>query len=190
MELTLFEKFGVIFKYIFSSALSIEIFIISVLLLAFLIINSKKNNVFFQLVTIGIFIGFVIGILISYTTYVKTCIDSFIKSVLNYIYFPSSVVYFFIMIFVTTMVLYTVFSKEMSIFKKIFNYTFFCILYFFFMSFVALATKDGVDLINTSLLYKNTVILAIVQISNLLLLIWFVFTCFYNLYFYLKKKYD
>ncbi len=190
MNLSLFEKVGTIFNYIFSSFLSIEMFILSILLFIILVINLKRKNTLVQMISIGIYMGFVIGIFISYTTYVKTCIDSLSKMIMNYIYFPSTVVYFFIIVFVTTMILYTLFSKKLSQFKKIINYLFFSILYFLFMSFIALATYDVVDLLDTPRLYENDVILSIVQVSNFILLIWLLYTGFYHLYKYLKKKYD
>lgn len=190
MNLSLFEKVGMIFNYIFSSFLSIEMFILSILLFIILVINLKRKNTLVQMISIGIYMGFVIGIFISYTTYVKTCIDSLSKMIMNYIYFPSTVVYFFIIVFVTTMILYTLFSKKLSQFKKIINYLFFSILYFLFMSFIALATYDVVDLLDTPRLYENDVILSIVQVSNFILLIWLLYTGFYHLYKYLKKKYD
>ena len=109
---------------------------------------------------------------------------------MNYVYFPSTIVYFFIIVFVTVILLKTVFSNKMTIFKKGVNYFFFSILYFLFLSFMALASYSGVDLINVVDLYKNEVILSIVQISNLLLLVWLIFTLFYELYKYFKKKFD
>ncbi len=190
MNLSLIEKLGVIFRYIFSSFLSIEMFILSLLLFIILVINLKRNNPIIQMVAIGIYIGFVLGILISYTTYVKSCVDSFVKAVMNYVYFPSTIAYFFIIIFVTVMILWTLFRKDLSFFKKVVNYLFFSILYFFFMSFVALAAYDGVDLLDLSSLYQNNTILSLVQISNFILVIWILYTGFYWLFQFFKKKYD
>ena len=82
MNLSLIGKFELIFKYIFSSYLSLEIFIISLLLLIILILNQRKNNFITQLVAVSIFLGFIVGIFISYTTYVKTCLNSFVKAVM------------------------------------------------------------------------------------------------------------
>lgn len=190
MNLSLIDKIGTIFEYIFSSFLSIEMFVLSLLLFLILIINLKRKNTLVQMIAIGIYIGFILGIFISYTTYVKTCIDSFTKGIMNYIYFPSTIVYFFIIVFVTTMMLITLFSKKMTMFKKVINYLFFSVLYFLFMSFVALGAYHGVDIADTTVLYQNDTILSIVQISNLLLLIWLIYTGFYNLYKHFKKKYD
>jgi hypothetical protein len=58
------------------------------------------------------------------------------------------------------------------------------------MSFISLAAYDGVDLLDISVLYQNNTILSFVQVSNLILLIWLLFTGFYWLYRYFKKKYD
>lgn len=190
MNLSLLEKFGIIFKYIFSSFLSIEMFVLSLLLFIILIVNLKKDNELVQMIAIGIYIGFIIGIVISYSTYVKTCVNSFVKAIMNYVYFPSTIVYFFIIILVTVMILYTLFSKKLTMFKKIVNYSFFSTLYFFFMAFIALAAYDSVDLVEVAILYQNETILSLVQISNLILLVWALFTGFYHLYVYFKKRYN
>jgi hypothetical protein len=75
-------------------------------------------------------------------------------------------------------------------FKKIVNYSFFSTLYFFFMAFIALAAYDSVDLVEVAILYQNETILSLVQISNLILLVWALFTGFYHLYVYFKKRYN
>ena len=190
MNLSLLGKLGVIFKYIFSSFLSIEMCIISHLLFVILIYNLKKNNKMVQIIAIGVYLGFVLGIFISYTTYVKSSFDSFVKWIMNYIYFPSTIVYFFIIIFVTILMLYTLFSKKLKVLKKIINYFIFSILYFFFMSFLSICAYNSYDLMEITTLYENETVLSLVQISNLLLFVWLIFTGFYHLYGYYKKKFD
>ena len=190
MNMSLFEKIGVIFRYMFSSFLSIEMFIISLLLFVILIYNLKRKNRMVQIIAIGVYLGFVLGIFISYTTYVQSSFDSFVKGIMNYIYFPSTIVYFFIMMFVTGMMLYTVFSKKMTTFKKVVNYSVFSILYFFFMSFLSLSAYNGYDLMEITKLYENDTILSFVQVSNLLLFVWIIYTGFYHLYGFYKKKFD
>ena len=190
MNLSLIGKLGVIFHYIFSSFLSIEMFLICLLLFVILIYNLKRNNTLVQMIAIGIFLGFVLGLFISYTTYVEHSFNSLVKGIMNYIYFPSPIVYFFIILFVTAMMVYTLFSKKLWIGKKIINYSVFSILYFFFMSFLSLAAYHSYDMSDMATLYGNEEILSMVQVSNLLLFLWLIFTGFYHLYLYFKKKYD
>lgn len=190
MDLSVIEKITIIIKYIFSSFLSIEIFILSLLLFLVLFINHKKNNYILQMISVSIFLGFVVGIFATYTTYVHTAIDSLVKRIMHYVYFPSTFVYFFIMLFVTILLIYTMFSNKLSNFKKIFNYAFFSLLFFFFMSFLSLAAIDGVDLTDMTRLYENNVTLSFVQVSNFVLLIWIIYTFFYHLLLIYKNKFD
>lgn len=190
MKETLFDKIGYIFKYIFSSAVTIELLIFCLLLFTLLIINLKKKNIFINLGFIGVYIGLLLGVLVSYNDYVKLCFKSTVKGIMQYIYFPSTIVYFFIMLFVSVMIIYTIFNKKISGFKKIFNYICFSLIYLLFLLFVTLSASNEIELNSMKQLYTNSTILSLVQISNLILLIWFVFTLFYKLYCYFKKKYD
>ena len=94
------------------------------------------------------------------------------------------------MIFVTGMILYTLFSKKLGMIKKIFNYFTFSLLYFFFVSFLSLCSYDMIDMMDTAKLYENNIILSIVQFSNAILLGWIIITGFYHLFLYFKKKFD
>lgn len=190
MNMSLIEKVGVVFKYMFSSFLSVEMLILSLLLLCILLVNLKLNNKYINIAAICIYLGFILGIVITYVDYVQLCINSFVKTILNYIYFPSTFVYFLIFIFITGLMIYTIFNRKVKAIKKVVNYSCFSILYFLFMSFIVLTIYSGIDIYDTKLLYQNETILAIVQVSNLLFLIWLLFTGFYELYGLFKKKYD
>ena len=49
---------------------------------------------------------------------------------------------------------------------------------------------NGIVLMDLSSVYNDEVILSIVQISNLLFVIWIIVTGFYKLYNFYKKKFD
>ena len=190
MDMSLIEKLGLIFKYIFSSFLTIEMFILSLLLLCILLYNLKVKNEIINIAAIGIYIGFIFGILITYSDYIGLCIKGFVKSILNYIYFPSTFVYFLIFAFITGLMIYTIFNRKMKKIKKVLNYVCFSILYFLFMSFIVLSVYSGIDMNDIVLLYQNDLILSLVQISNLLFVVWLLFTVFYELYQFYKRKFD
>ena len=109
---------------------------------------------------------------------------------MQYIYFPSTIVYFFIILFVSIMMIYTIFSKRMTKFKKIFNYVFFNFTYLLFLLFVTLSASNNIDLNNMKDLYLNNTILSLIQASNIIMFIWLIYTSFYHLYLYFKRKYD
>lgn len=190
MELTIFDKLVYIFKYLTSSFLGIEIFILSILLFLFTVLNIKKNNKIVKIVSSILCLGFLIGITISYHSYALYCIDSFIKVFLSYLYFPSMVTYFFMMIITTIALIVTILSNKMSKSKRIINSVALSILYLCFMCVAALAITNRLDLSVAKELYQNDTLLAFIQISNLIFSFWAEYTCLYYLYKFLEYKLD
>ena len=190
MNSSFLDKIGLVFKYIFSSAVTIELFIFSVLLFILLIINMKKKSPVINIGFVAIYLGLLFSVIVSYSGYVKLCFKLLIKGIMQYIYFPSTIVYFFIILFVTCMIIYTIFNKKLTKFKKIFNYIIFSFIYLLFMLFITLSASSGINLANMKELYLNDTILSLVQISNFSLFFWIIYTLFYKLYCYFKKKFD
>ena len=190
MDLTFIDKILIIFKYTFSSFLAIELFLFSALLFIILIVNLKRKKRIITFSAIGIYLGILIGTFIAYNEYILGCIKAFFKLIVEFVCFPSTVAFFFTIILMTIVMIYSLFSKRLTNFKKIINYLFFSILYFLFMSFIVVTAYSDINLESNISLYTNDYVLAIVQCSNVLLLIWILFTLFYRLYIYFKKKYD
>ena len=78
----------------------------------------------------------------------------------------------------------------MGLFKKIFNFICSFIIFLLFFLYVILITTNGIDLGNIVSIYSNETVLSIVQVSNLIFVIWIIVSMFYKLYLFLKKKVD
>lgn len=190
MDLGLFDKMKIIFQLLFSSFMSIEIVLFFLLLFLLLVFNVKIKN---KLVPIILSIFLVIGIIVFcfvFSSYAITCLDSFIMKIMDYYYFPSTIVYFFIFLFMVSVCFITMFSKKMKPMKKVFNYCCSNIVFLLFSMFIVLAVYSKIDFADTVALYQNNQILTLVQVSNLIVLFWFVVSCFYYLYLFFKKKFD
>ncbi len=190
MDLGLFDKMKIIFQLLFSSFMSIEIVLFFLLLFLLLVFNVKIKN---KLVPIILSIFLVIGIIVFcfvFSSYAITCLDSFIMKIMDYYYFPSTIVYFFIFLFMVSVCFITIFSKKMKPMKKVFNYCCSIIVFLLFSMFIVLAVYSKIDFADTVALYQNNQILTLVQVSNLIVLFWFVVSCFYYLYLFFKKKFD
>lgn len=190
MEMTIFDKISMIIKYIFSSFMGIELFILSLLLFTFTILNIKKNNKIVKIVSIILCISFLIGLIIAFHSYASYCIDSFIKLLLSYIYFPSMVAYFFVMIIVTIAIVITILSNKMSIIKKIINSIVLSIMYLSFMCVAAIAVTNNLNLAVSSNLYQNDTLLSFIQVSDLIFFFWSEYTILYHFYKFLEYKLD
>ena len=190
MEMTIIDKIALMFRYIFSSFMGIELFILSLLLFIFTFLNIKKNNKYVKIASVVLCVLFLLGILITYSSYAIESIDSFIKWLLSYIYFPSMAVYFFVIVFVTIDLIITIFVKKIPDNKKIVNAVAHSILYLCFMSVVALAVTNKLNLSSTASLYTNDTILSFIQVSNIIFVFWLEYTIIYYVYKFLEIKLD
>lgn len=190
MELGILEKMKIIFDLLFSSFMFLEILLFFLLLFILLVVNIKvKNRIILVVISVLVFVGIVVfGVLFS--PYVFSCIDSFLLKAMEYYYFPSTVIFFFIFLIAVLDFIYTMFSKKLKSFKKIVNYLYVVGTFFFFIVFIGLATVNNIDLGDVVTLYQNKQILSVVQVSNLLFLVWGIVSVFYYLFIFFQKKFD
>ena len=190
MDLSIFNKLFNIFKYMFSSFLSVELVFISILLLILLLFTFKYKNRGFRILLSTIYIYSFFTIIICNSKYVLYCIDSFLSKLMNYIYFPSTVIYFFIIFGVIILLIITINSLKITRFKRVFNYMIFSILILLYTLFLSIVISNSMNLADKISLYKNDLVLSIVQISNFILVLWIMFTFFYKLFIFYKNKFD
>ena len=190
MNLSVFEKIFTVLKYSFSSFLEIELFIFCLLFFILMLLNIKKNN---KIVKYGSLVFITLGILVlifTNTEYAVYCLDKVIKLVMNYFYFPSPVVFFFIFIFTNIMLIAFQFNDKINKIYKIASNVIFMMIDFLFLSYYSLIIYLKIDLTKTPDLYKDNTILSIVQVSNILFFGWLLVSLFYLLYLLFKKKFD
>ena len=190
MELSILEKAYLVLKYFASSFLGIELFLVALLLFLFLFLNIKYDD---NKVKIAVPIFLVMILLFisgGFHSYVKTSIDSFIKYIIRYYYFPNMAIYYITVLVVTGMFIYTVLSLKLPKIKKIINYISFSLIYLNFIGLASFLIDEGIELTVDSTVYQYDLVTSFVNVSNLILLIWILITFFYYLYNYFKKKFD
>ena len=190
MFMSFLEKLELIFKHSFSSFLEIELLLLTVLFFVLLGLNVTRKNKIINYAAIAVVVVFLLSLMFLNYDYTVYCVNFLTKAVLEYIYFRSTVIYFLIMFLVTVFTVMTIISNKLYLFEKIINYLFFGVLYFFFVSFISVASYTKVDLADKVQLYTNDLILALVQISNLVFVAWIIYISFWNLFKYFKRKYD
>lgn len=190
MSLSLIDKFDVIFNYIFSSFIPVGLLVIFFLILTLLILNFKYKNATFNVVIIGILIGTMFGITLSYSDYVVFSVKQFVKQLMNYYYFPSPVLYFFIILISIGICINTILDKKIGSVKKIFNFVITTSIYYLFFLFIVRSTMNGLVFVDVTSIYTDDVALSLIQVSNLLFVLWILVTVFNRLYIYYKKKFD
>ena len=149
MFLTLLEKFDLVFKNTFSSFLGLELFAIAFLLFLFLVLNISRENSVVKAGILVIVIGFLGGVIYMNRSYTVFTIDYLIKAVMNYIYFPSTFVYFLIIVLSAIFIFMSNFSKKMPPLKKVLDSIFFVTIDFL----VSLRYLPMAYQINTTIIY-------------------------------------
>lgn len=190
MEIGLLEKMKIVFEVLFSSFMSIEIFLFFLLLFLLVLFNIKIKNKIIPFILTGFLLILIVFFCFYFSSYALICIDTFIMKLMDYYYFPSTVVFFFLFLFMVGVFIFTMFRKKLSMFSKILNYGCSILVFLFFAMFVSLAIVGGIDLSDTVALYENKQILTVVQVSNFIILFWILITFFYQLYLFFKRKYD
>lgn len=190
MFLSFLEKIGLVFKLLFSSFLEIELGVLALLFFLILVVNLKTKNKIYNYAASFIILSFLgVVIFLNYDTVIYF-LDVVLKTIMQFIYFPSVAVYFLMIFLTSVFLIVTIFKNNISNVKKIFNYLCFTFILFMFFSFIAIVIDKKLDLIDVVSLYTNNNVLALVQISNFIFLLWIVVTIFYKLYHYFKVKYD
>ena len=190
MELGLLDKMKILFQLLFSSFMSIEIVIFFLLLFLLLVVNIKVKNKIMSILLTVLFVVSIIVFVYCFSSYALTSIDFIIMKIMDYYYFPSTMIYFFLFLLMVGVCIFTIFSKKLGLLKKVFNY-FSCTSFFLLFSmFVMFIVDRGFDMADTVTLYQNRQILSVVQVSNLIVLFWLVVSLFYHLYSFFKKKFD
>lgn len=190
MEIGLLEKMKIVFEVLFSSFMSIEIFLFFLLLFLLVLFNIKIKNKIIPFILTGFLLILIVFFCFYFSSYALICIDTFIMKLMDYYYFPSTVVFFFLFLFMVGVFIFTMFRKKLNMFSKILNYGCSILVFLFFAMFVSLAIVGGIDLSDTVALYENKQILTVVQVSNFIILFWILITFFYQLYLFFKRKYD
>ena len=190
INISIFNKLKIIFKYFFSSFMSLDLLIIVLCVFAFLFLNLKSNKkvikIFVPISTL-LFLAF---IAMGFHNYVVAAIEQLIKFIMNYFYFPSMSFYFIIIILSTIYLIYNVWSNKYSNRFKIFNYSFSMILYILFIGLFSYVVSNNISLSIDYSIYKDKYIISFVQISNIVFAIWIITLGIIKLYKYFKKKYD
>ena len=116
------------------------------------------------------------------------CVTKFIKLLLNLFYFPPTGVYFVYMIFVFIVLIINLFYKKIDIIFRRINIVYSGVLFLFYSDAIAFILTNKINVFDKASVYGDNILLSIIQISNLLLVIWIAFMIGYILYMVFKKE--
>ena len=170
--LTILEKLQILFNTILNFKVVLVftiLMLIMTILYTFKVLNKKKYSL---LMLISFILLFGISIISNYKILSNT-FDNFMTIFFREVYFPSIYIYIAILIISIIVFITSILSKTLKKTYKTINITNFVLNNILLVTILNIIAKNKIDIFSVNSLYTNTNLVAILEISTSLFLIWF-----------------
>ena len=156
-ELSLLEKFGVLFDNIFEHPLFIILLLVPAIIFLLQKKHGKKAFVFVYLLVI-IFVLYIGGEVIF------ELFDNLMNGLFMTLYFPNFITLFVVVVLCSIIALVSFFSKKMYRINKIINITAFAIIQMLFVLTLTVIRSNNINIYADNALYTNSDVLTLMQL--------------------------
>ena len=156
-QLTLTEKFKVLFDNIFQHPL----FIVILLVPAIMFLLQKKHG---KKAFVLVYLLVIMTVLFAYGGVVFELFDNLMNGLFMTLYFPNFITLFVVVVLCSIIALFSFFSKKMYKVNKVINITAFAIIQMLFLLILSLVKAKDIDIYADNALYSNSDVLTIMQI--------------------------
>lgn len=156
-ELSLLEKFGVLFDNIFQHPLFIVILLVPAIIFLLQKKHGKKAFVFVYLLVI-VFVLYIGGEVIF------ELFDNLMNGLFMTLYFPNFITLFVVVVLCSIIALFSFFSKKMFKVNKIINITGFAVVQMLFVLVLTVIRSNDIDIYADNALYSNSDVLTLMQL--------------------------
>jgi len=173
LQLTLFEKLKVLFDLILGSPFFIFLFIFTILIFIILLDSKNYKRKKIKRYIFGIYLLVFIAVIIKYHSSFLSILDYLINNVFVIFYFPNIAVYAFMIIIINIVMLKSLFSNKDKLLRVI-NIAFYSIIMYFMLLIIYTITTEQLNVYDQISLYSNQNTLVLVELSNILFVVWMV----------------
>ncbi len=187
VELSLAERFKLVFNLIFSSPLFLVLlFAIAIMIIDSFVISkkSKKTKIAYLIISI---LGIII-LLSNYFTPLLSVFDSIAKNIVTIIYFPSVLEYIIILLVTIGILIVSIINKKTNRRIKFINFIIFIIELFLFFLILDQINTNKIDLTNKISIYTNNNLMALFELSVIIFALWLIGLVIYKIIYKLNHK--
>lgn len=171
-EFSFWDRIKTIFEMIFSSTFFICLFIIFILTIVILVINSKMKSKIPKYASIGGYLIITIFVFVKYGSYVLSINDSVVEKFFSAMYFPNLVVYLSMLLISLLLLAINFINKNFSFVTKICNVFCFGLIWFFFVLVLDLVKSEGINVYEITEIYSNETLMILLQASMYVFVVW------------------
>ena len=187
LQLTLLEKLKILFDLILASPFFIFLLIFTILVFVILLDSKSYKKKQMQRYIAGIYTLVFIAVVIKHHSSFLNVIDYLINNVFVVFYFPNIALYALMIIIINIIMLRSLFTKKDKIIRTI-NMASYSFIMYLMLLVIYTITTENIDVYNELNMYSNSTILTLVDLSNILFLIWMILILINKLLDFLETK--
>ena len=170
----LLHRIGKIFGLITSSTFFITLFVIIVLTVALVIINSKVKIKLPKILAGVGYLIIVVFVFIKYGSAFNGLQDTFTNKAFSSFYFPNLITYISIVLISIFVIILNFLSKTKTIVFKVISIISFGTIMSLFVIILDIVIKKEIDINSAKSIYENTDLMILIQASTFVFFIWMV----------------
>ncbi len=166
------ERIKTIFDLAVSESFFITLFVIFLLTIIALVVNTKvKSRAPKYMIAIA-YSGIAILLLARYGKYMLSLNDSIVDKFFRAMYFPNIVVYLSMLVVTIIFIAMTIMNDKFLTYTKICNFLCFSLIWFLFALTVDTVKREGLSFYEVAQIYANGTIMILMQASMCIFGIW------------------
>ena len=187
LKLTLFDKFKILFELMLASPFFIFLFIFTLLALCVLLDLKDTDKKKARLSILGIYLLVFIVLIIKYHSSLLSVLDYFVNNVFIIFYFPNLAIYTFMILIINVIMIKSLFLKKNEPIRVI-NLTLYSVIMYLMLLIIYTVSKENINVYDQASLYTNGNILALVELSNIIFVVWLIILLLDKILFLLENK--
>lgn len=187
LQLTLFEKLKVLFDLILGSPFFIFLFIFTILVFIILLDSKNYKRKKIKRYIFGIYLLVFISVIIKYHSSFLSILDYLVNNVFVIFYFPNIAVYALMIVVINIVMLKSLFSNKDKVLRVI-NIASYSLIMYLMLLVIHTVTTENLDVYDQISLYSNQNALVLIELSNIIFIVWMVLVLINKLLDVLETK--
>lgn len=187
LQLTLLEKLQILFDLILTSSFFIFLLIFTILVFIILFDSRNYKRKTITRYIIGIYTLLFISVIIKYHSSFLSIIDYLINNIFVIFYFPNIAIYASMIIIINIIMLRSLFSNKNNALRLL-NIASYSIIMYLMLLIIHTITTQNLNVYDQISLYSNQNVLVLIELSNILFIIWMILLLVNKLLDFLETK--
>lgn len=187
LKLTLLEKLKILFDLVLASPFFIFLLIFTILVFVILLDSKSYKKKQVQTYITGIYTLVFVAVIIKHHSSFLSVIDYLVNNVFVIFYFPNIAIYATMIIFINIIMLRSIFSKKDKVIRTL-NMASYSIVMYLMLLIIYTISTENIDVYSELNMYSNQTLLVLIEISNIIFVIWMVLLLINKLLDFLETK--